>query len=276
MVLGAAFAGPLGFRKIRLTGGEPLLRGDIVGIVRGLRERARFRRIALTTNGRALAAAAADLRRAGLDQVNVSLDTLCSGSYREIRGADALGGVLEGIERSVEVGFRKVKVNVVLLRSFSLAEFDSFLVWGRGRRIEIRFIELMPTPGNAEYHRLEHVGAAPLLERIMSDGFAPVPIEGDAGPATVYQKPGDPLRVGFVSAVSRPFCSTCNRLRVTADGRLKLCLFGEESFDLRPLLERGPHAVADAVRNAVAMRQPGDRPTDGVVACERDMSTIGG
>ena len=276
VTLGTAFADRLGFRKVRLTGGEPLMRRDLEEIIRGLRDRAGFERVALTTNGRTLRERVRALRAAGLDQVNVSLDTLCAGSYRQIRGADALDDVLAGIDEALAAGFRRVKVNVVLLRSFGLAEFDSFVEWGRGRPLEVRFIELMPTPGNLEFHRREHVSGAPLVERLVSSGFERVPPGSDDGPASVYRRPGESLRVGFLTPVSKPFCSTCNRLRVTATGTLKLCLFGGDSVDLRPHVGAGPDAVADVVRKAAALRPAGDRSDAGTIACDHDLSTVGG
>ncbi|NMC72192.1 MAG: GTP 3',8-cyclase MoaA [Myxococcales bacterium] len=276
--LGVAFARHLGFHKLRLTGGEPLLRADLAGIVRAMRDEAGFARIALTTNGRLLAGHVRELAAAGVQQVNVSLDTLCAGAYREVRGADALDDVLRGIDAALAVGRLRVKVNVVLLRSVGFAEFDSFLAWGAGRPIDLRFIELMPIEGLDEFHRREHVSGEPLIARIVDRGFEPQESEPDAGPAAVYARPGDPLRVGFVSAITRPFCERCNRLRVAPRGALKLCLFGRGFVDLRPFLARGPAAVAEVVRRAIALREDGFRSVGRPVGCEaeRGMRGIGG
>jgi len=276
--IGVAFARHLGFHKLRLTGGEPLLRADLPQIVRAMRDEAGFPRIALTTNGRRLAPRVRELAAAGVQQVNVSLDTLCAGAYRKVRGADALDDVLRGIEAALAAGLARVKVNVVLLRSVGFAEFDSFLAWGTGRPIELRFIELMPIEGLDEFHRHEHVSSGPLIERIRDRGFEPQAGEPDAGPAVVFARAGDPLRVGFISAITRPFCERCNRLRIAPRGALKLCLFGRGFVDLRPFLARGPEAVADAVRRAIALREDGLRSVGRFVGCEADrgMRGIGG
>jgi len=276
--LGIAFARELGFHKLRLTGGEPLLRPDLPDIVRAMRDDAGFSYLALTTNGRLLERSVRALRAAGLQQVNVSLDTLCAGSYREVRGADALDDVLRGIDAALDAGLPQVKVNVVLLRSVGFAEFDRFLEWGSGRPFELRFIELMPIHGLDEFHRREHVGSEPLVARVVERGFVPQVREPDAGPAVVYARPGDPLRVGFVSAITSPFCDRCNRLRVTPRGALKLCLFGRGFVDLRPFVAQGPAAVADAVRRAIVLREDGIRSVGRTVGCEPDrgMRGIGG
>jgi GTP 3',8-cyclase len=274
--LGAAFARHLGFGKVRLTGGEPLLRADLPEIVRSMRHEAGFARVALTTNGRLLAGAIGRLVEAGLDQVNVSLDTLCAGSFREVRGADVFDQVMRGLEAALAAGLSRVKVNVVLLRSFGFAEFESFLAWGKGRPLEVRFIELMPIEGLDEFHRRESVSSEPLVARVRALGFSPVAREGDAGPAVVYARPGDPLRVGFVSPITGPFCERCNRLRVTSRGALKLCLFGRGFVDLVPYLARGPEEVARAVHRAVALREDGIRSTGRPIPCDAGMRGIGG
>ncbi|MBN1774602.1 MAG: radical SAM protein [Deltaproteobacteria bacterium] len=276
--LGVAFARRLGFHKLRLTGGEPLMRSDLPEIVRAMRDEAGFPRIALTTNGRLLARRVRALAAAGVQQVNISLDTLCAGAYREVRGADALDDVLRGIDAALAAGLARVKVNVVLLRSVGFSEFDSFLAWGAGRPIELRFIELMPIDGLDEFHRREHVSSEPLIDRILDGGFVPQESEPDAGPAVVYARSGDPLRVGFVSAITKPFCERCNRLRVTPRGALKLCLFGRGFVDLRPFLAQGPEAVADVVRRAIVDREDGFRSIGRPVGCEADrgMRGIGG
>jgi cyclic pyranopterin phosphate synthase len=274
--IGVAFGRRLGFRKVRLTGGEPLLRADLPRIVRAMREEAGFERVALTTNGRLLEGAVRELAAAGLQQVNVSLDTLCEGSYREIRGVDAFDQVMRGLEAALAAGLSRVKVNVVLLKSFGFAEFDSFLRWGVGRALEVRFIELMPIHGLDELHRREGVSSEPLVARVLADGFQPVARAGDDGPANVYQRPGDPLRVGFVSAITRPFCAECNRLRVTSRGALKLCLFGRGWIDLLPLARQGADAVADGVHRAVALREEGIRSQGRAIVCDHGMRGIGG
>ena len=232
--------------------------------------------MALTTNGRLLAGAVRPLAAAGVDQVNVSLDTLCEGAYREIRGVDAFGEVSRGIDAALDAGLRGVKVNVVLLRSFGFKEFESFLAWGRGRPLELRFIELMPIEGRTEFHRREHMSSEPLIERIRAEGFEPVPREGVGGPAVVFRRPGDGLRVGFISAITRPFCAECNRLRVTSRGALKLCLFGAGFVDLLPGARRGPESVAEVVHRSVVLREDGIRSQGRPIPCQAGMRGIGG
>lgn len=232
--------------------------------------------MALTTNGRLLAERVGELAAAGLDQVNVSLDTLCEGAFREIRGVDAFGAVTRGIDAALDAGLRRVKVNVVLLRSFGFAEFDSFLAWGRGRSLEVRFLELMPIEGREEFHQREHMSSEPLIARVLADGFERAERDGPGGPAVVYQRPGDPLRVGFVSPITRPFCAECNRLRVTSRGALKLCLFGSGFADLLPAARSGPEAVAEVVHRAVVLREDGIRSQGRPIPCQAGLRGIGG
>jgi len=274
--IGVAFGRRLGFRKVRLTGGEPLLRADLPEVVRRMCGEAGFARVALTTNGRLLARCVRDLVAAGVDRINVSLDTLCAGSFQEIRGADAFADVTAGIDAALDAGLPRVKVNVVLLRSHGFREFESFLSWGAGRPLDVRFIELMPIDGLADFHRREAVSSAPLVERVRELGFVPAAGAGDGGPAAIWERPGDPMRVGFVAPITRPFCDRCNRLRVTPRGALKLCLFGRGHVDLRPLLPAGPGAVAEAVHRAVALREEGLRPVGGSIEGATGMRGIGG
>lgn len=270
-------AAALGIRKVRITGGEPLVRRDIVpfvGRVAGVRG---VLDLAMTTNGTALPEMAVPLRKAGLCRVNVSLDTIRRDRYAEITRRDALPRVLSGIEAAVRAGLSPVKINVVLLHGLLPAEVDDFLALSREMPVEVRFIERMPIgclPSGA------FVSAEGVRERILSLPGAREAGNGGPSAAVTYDVPGFAGKAGIISPVSRKFCERCNRLRVTADGRLRGCLFARETLDLRAVLRsgRGDEAVADLLRAAVRAKpeghdlcDPGDAPSGA-----EPMSRVGG
>ncbi len=260
-------------RKIRLTGGEPLLRRGIVDLVRELRRLAPRATIGMTTNGQRLAPLAAALRAAGLDALNVSLDTLDERRFGRLSPAGALDATLAGIDAAVAAGFEPLKINTVLLRSINGDRLESLVEYAAARDAEIRFIELMPIGAGAPLYPREFLSAADALarlrERLPYDG----PL-GARGTAVRHAMRADGRRVvvGFISPVSHPFCDGCDRLRIDARGRLVACLRGEEGVDLLAPLRRGDRAaIAGALAAACAGkgRAATDWPT-------RTMYGIGG
>lgn len=246
----------LGLEKVRFTGGEPLLREDVLEIVRasslglGLST-------TMTTNGQLLAPMARALREAGLRRVNVSLDTLSEARYRAITGG-SLGPVLEGIREAISFGLNPLKINVVLLRRMNLDELEEILRFAAEVGAIARFIEFMPV--GPSWSEEDFVPASEVLRRV--DSFAgPIEeavAEGD-GPARYYWARGGPFKFGVISAVSSHFCGSCNRIRITSSGTMINCLFAEEGLDLRAMLRGGASdgEIAAAVADLVSRKGEG-------------------
>jgi GTP 3',8-cyclase len=250
------FAG-LGFWKVRLTGGEPTLRPDIVEIVRRVARTPGIRRVGLTTNGYRLAAIARDLREAGLTSLNVSVDSLDAGRFREITGADRLDRVVAGVEAALAAGIPSVKVNAVLLRGMDDGELARFLSWTEKTPLTVRFIELMQTGDNVVLFRRARLPASEVREKLERLGWRRLPRDDGDGPATNYGHPGHAGRTGLISAYADGFCDSCNRLRVSSVGDLKLCLFGDGTVSLRPLLREGRREdLMDRIERAVTVKPP--------------------
>src|SRR5512139_4095945 len=246
----------LGVRKVRITGGEPLVRRDILSLVGQVAAVPGVRDLAMTTNGTALPEMAVPLRKAGLSRVNVSLDTIRRDRFAEITRRDALPRVLSGIEEAVRAGLAPVKINVVLLHGLLPAEVDDFLALAREMPVEVRFIERMPIgcfPSEA------FVSAEGVRERILSLHGVREGRNGEPSSAVTYEVSGFAGKLGIISPVSRRFCERCNRLRVTADGRLRGCLFARGTLDLRAVLRSGlgDDAVAQLLRAAVRAKPEG-------------------
>lgn len=232
----AGFA-ELGIRKLRITGGEPLVRRDVLEICRAAAATPGIEKLALTTNGYRLASLAAPLRDAGLDAVNVSLDSLDPAGFERITGDRRHAKVLAGIDAALDAGIPSVKLNTVLLAGLNDHEVPDFIEYVRERPVAVRFIELMQTADNQEYFRRRHVRGADIARRLTGAGWAPVARDTVAGPAVEYAHPGYRGRIGLITPYAAGFCDGCNRLRVTARGGLRLCLFGRGTYDLRPYLQ---------------------------------------
>jgi GTP 3',8-cyclase len=239
----------LGVRKIRLTGGEPLLRRELPKLVQRLQ--ALGVELALTTNGVLLSEYAAGLRDAGLNRVTVSLDALDPAVFAAMCDAPSFGpaDVLRGIDSAVEAGFRGVKINCVVKRSTNLSEVLPLVRHFQGSGHELRFIEYMDVGTLNAWEKAQVVPSAELRALLQAAGeVRALPRGAKNDVAEVYELPG--LRVGFISSVSAPFCGNCTRARVTADGRFYTCLFGSEGLNLRQILREDP-APAEAVRRAL-------------------------
>ena len=269
----------LGVNKIRFTGGEPLLKKGIVDLVAETSSVEPIEIIGLTTNGVELNSKLGKLIDAGLNRLNVSLDSLNPDIYKQITGSAGLNRVLDAIKNAESSGrFDYVKVNVVVMKGVNDSEVPEFVQWALPRRIDIRFIEFMPVSKSGWRDRL-FMAEDEIMARVGID-LEPIPInETSAGPAKTYRCSGYPGRISFISAVSRGFCDGCNRLRLTSDGRLLGCLFGAGEVDLKPLLG-GPGSsasLATAIKEAViktGFRKPPDKS---IFNClEPSMRGIGG
>jgi len=263
----------LGVRKVRLTGGEPLLHHGLVALVQDIARIPGISDLALTTNGLHLAEMAQALAAAGLRRVNVSLDTLRPERFVQITGAPGLERVLRGIEAARRTDLVPVKVNTVVMRGINddeLETFASLTVW---EDWHVRFIELMPFGGLGPDLL---VRTSEMQARL--PGLVPVPEMAGRGPGRVFRLPGAQGTVGFISPVSDCFCYSCNRLRLTADGKLRPCLLSEGEVDLRPALRNGapPEELTRLILQAVASKPQQHRLADGVTPTGRCMSQIGG
>ncbi len=225
----------LGFWKVRLTGGEPTIRPDICDVVREVAATPGIRKVGLTTNGYRLDAIASELRAAGLTSINVSVDSLDPERFERITGSRHLDRVVAGIEASLSAGLA-VKVNAVLLQGMDGVELGRFLAWTRTAPLTVRFIELMETGDNGTLFREARLPASQVREHLERLGWTRLTRDAGDGPAVNYGHPLHVGRAGLISAYSTGFCDSCNRLRVSSVGDLKLCLFGAQTVNLRPLL----------------------------------------
>jgi cyclic pyranopterin phosphate synthase len=270
-----------GVRDVRFTGGEPLLRRGLVGIVQEVAALRPRPRISLTTNGLGLTRLAASLCEAGLDRVNVSLDTLRPDRYAAITRRDRFEDVIAGLDAADRAGLRPVKVNAVPLRGVNDDEFVSLLRWCIERGYELRFIEQMPLDAQHGWDRKQVITAREILDRL-EEQFVLTP-EGEqsrgSDPAESYLVDGGPARLGVIGSVTRPFCAACDRLRITADGQVRNCLFASDESDLLGPLRRG---VSDAklvfiLRDSTWRKRAGHGIDDpSFIQPARPMSAIGG
>lgn len=227
----------LGLTKVRLTGGEPTVRKDFNDIITAAAASPGVAKVAVTTNGWNLARHAAAWRASGLSHINVSIDSLDPVTFHQITGHDRLSQVLTGLDLALEAGFPALKVNAVLLRQTAEAGFDDWARFVRDRPVAVRFIELMKTADNDDYFARHHVKAQGLRDWLDRNGWTPTPRTFDAGPALEYRHPDHAGAIGLIAPYAPGFCDSCNRLRITARGKLRLCLFGDGGVDLRDLLQ---------------------------------------
>ena len=272
-------AAAAGFRKLRLTGGEPTLRHDLVELIRAMKAVPGIEQIAMTTNALRLRKLAAPLKEAGLDRVNISIDSLDPVKFRQLTRGGNLDEVWSGVHAADDVGLRPLKLNAVIVRGMNDDEIVPLAALTTQHPWEFRFIEVMPLTGVAGLADEGVVSTAELIGRIEAH-FGPLQPYGQdpADPARRFRIPGAPGKLGFISAVTDPFCSTCNRMRLTADGRLHLCLLRDDEVDLRAAIRSGATQaeVEQIIRHAVELKPWGHGLPDGVRPTLRGMSQLGG
>lgn len=262
----------VGIRKVRLTGGEPMLRRDLMEIISGIRSIGGIEEITMTTNAQHLPGQSAALKRAGLDRLNISLDSLKPERYQSITGGGSLERVLTGIDEAISAGFVPMKLNAVLLRGVNDDETDDFIALTKDRPIHVRFIEWMPLGANDQAD-LRVTGDELLATRPY---LVPVPPLYKSQPSRDYQVPGYAGRVGFINPVSHRFCADCNRVRITSDGALLPCLGDNLEYPLREALDSGDdRRLEDAIRDAI-WNKPENHNFCRPFHTERTMSHIGG
>jgi cyclic pyranopterin phosphate synthase len=271
---------PLGVDKIRLTGGEPLMRRDLPELVRMICAIPGIRDVGLTTNGILLADQARDLYEAGLRRINISLDTLDPERFRQISRRDGLEKVIAGILAAKEAGFRPVKVNAVSIRGITEHEVVPLANFARQHGLEMRFIEYMPI-GADHWERSKVYFAHEILEQLESSVAPLVPADDydPRAPAMDFVYTDGVGRVGIIASISRPFCLSCNRIRLTSDGKLRNCLFALDEVDVKSLLRGGAtnEALQDAIRGNVAAKWEGHEiNTSRFIKPLRTMHAIGG
>ena len=273
-----------GIDEVRLTGGEPLLRPDVVDVVRRINDLPRPPRVSITTNALRLGGLAGPLRDAGLERVNVSLDTLDRERFKQLTHRDRLDDVLAGLAAARAAGLAPVKVNAVLMRGVNEDEAVPMLRRALEEGWQLRFIEQMPLDAGGLWNRAKMVTAEDILESLSAEfDITPLPQRGTA-PAEEFYVDGGPATVGIIASVTRPFCGTCDRLRLTADGQLRNCLFARDETDLRSVLR--DEALSESNREteirrrlhaSVQAKLPGHGINDpSFIQPPRPMSAIGG
>jgi cyclic pyranopterin phosphate synthase len=273
------FVDRLGIRSVKVTGGEPTVRADLPALIRMFRGVAPGIDLSMTTNGVLLDRLAVSLAEAGLDRVTVSLDSLLRHRFEQMTRRDALDRVLAGIAAAEEAGLVPIKINCVVIGGTNDDEVVDLARWSRERGHAVRFIEYMPLDAQHAWERAKVFSSARILEAI--DAVYPlVPEEPDAEPATGYRfADGAPGGVGMIASVSEPFCDTCNRLRITAEGQVRACLFALEETDLRGPLRDGAtdDELVGLIRRNVWRKWSGHRINHpDFLQPERSMSSIGG
>ncbi|WP_456387393.1 GTP 3',8-cyclase MoaA [Desulfolithobacter sp.] len=274
----------MGISKLRLTGGEPLVRRGVMHFIDQLGNIEHLNDIRITTNGVLLARYAGQLKKAGVTKVNISLDTLKPERFARITGMDYFHQVWEGIETVQKLRFKPVKVNMVVMRGINDDELVDFARLSRETGLQVRFIEFMPIGASSRWNKDTYMSSDEIMERIAAMGDL-IPLQSGRadGPARVYRLGKDARgSIGFISPISHHFCDRCNRLRLTSEGRLRSCLLHDEEVDLRAVLRRGcsdgeiAETLLAAIRNKPKGHQMAERLREHGGDCHGRMSRIGG
>ncbi|MES0360611.1 MAG: GTP 3',8-cyclase MoaA [Anaerolineales bacterium] len=270
----------LGFHKMRLTGGEPTVRADVVDLVREITHTPGVRSLSITTNGILLANLAGPLAEAGLDRVNISLDTLDPEKFRRLTRWGKLEDVWTGLEAAEEAGLTPIKINAVVVRGYNESDVLDVARLTLEHPWQVRFIEMMPFAGATDLQVNQVVNWEEMHQRI-ENAFGSLEIVGNGkldGEARLYHLPGARGDIGFISSVTKPFCAECNRARLTADGRLRLCLLREKEVDLLTPLRNGAtlEELRQLILTGIWHKPWGHGLAQGVIPLNRVMSEIGG
>jgi cyclic pyranopterin phosphate synthase len=264
-------AAELGINKIRITGGEPLVKRGIVNLCKAVADIPGIEEVCITTNGILLTKYAGELKDAGVDRLNISLDTLNPEKFNYITRIGNLQDVLDGLQAAEDVGFENIKINCVLMGGFNDDEIEAFVDLTKHKPIEVRFIELMPIGGGIGFDKNQFVSCDEVLKRVPELES----LNKDDGVARLYQIPGTPGRVGLIRPISCEFCEGCNKIRLTADGKIKPCLHSNQEISIKGLMQE---EMTEMMRTAI-LEKPERRETldaDNPSLAGRDMNQIGG
>lgn len=268
----------LGTTKIRLTGGEPSLRKELPQIIANTKQTSGIEQVAITTNGYRLTRQIESWVDAGLDSLNVSIDSLDPRMFHTITGHDKFDEVMKGIEMALALGVKTVKVNAVLMRQFNHHEFQSYLDWVKDKPITLRFIELMKTGDNTQFFNDNHVKGEHLKQQILEQGWQRIIREKDAGPAQEFSHPDHLGKIGLIMPYSKDFCASCNRLRISAIGKLHLCLFSDYGIDLRQYLQSDDdiEALINQIQSLLGDKKATHFLHDGLTGGTKHLAMLGG
>ncbi|MGB2501711.1 MAG: GTP 3',8-cyclase MoaA [Mariniblastus sp.] len=270
-----------GVSRVRLTGGEPLVRSEIWNLVGLLKSIPGIDEVALTTNGILLVDQAAKLKGSGLDRINVSLDSIDPEKFKEITRRDALDKVLAGIDAAINAGFENLRINAVAVKGISETEVVPLVSWAQRQNLHLRFIEFMPLDGDQAWEN-QQVFTGAMLREIIEENFGsltPVARDRSSQPATDFQVSNQGPPIGFIDSVTEPFCQSCDRMRITSEGKLRNCLFSTEEWDLKELIrsDASDEDIEKRIRLGIHHKKLGHGSNSGrFVRPERAMYQIGG
>lgn len=267
----------LGTKKVRITGGEPSLRKDLINVIEIVKAQSQIEKIALTTNGYRLEKMAKQWQNAGLQSVNVSIDSFDPKQFQLITGYSDLAGILRGIELAADIGL-EVKLNLVLMKQFNAEMLNTVLAFVKDKPITFRFIELMETGDNATFFGEQHCHTLRYKQALEEKGFTLLPAHKLAGPANTYTHPDYVGKIGMISPYEKGFCDTCNRLRVSAIGKLHLCLFGEQGYDLRWGLSQtqSKESLEAYIKSQMVHKKAGHFLDEGKTGATTHLAMLGG
>jgi len=271
-----AFA-QLGTTKIRITGGEPALRKDLCDIIALCKQTQGIEKVALTTNAFRLQKDAQRYKDAGLDALNVSADSLDPRMFAAITGKNKLDDILAGVDSAIQSGIKNVKFNTVMLKQFNYKELGSFFEYLKQHPVTWRFIELMQTGDNQNFFSSNHVAGETIKNLILQQGWERIIRGKDAGPAQEFSHPDYKGNIGLIMPYSKDFCDTCNRLRVSSQGKLHLCLFAEEGQSILPYLQSGDvDATINAISEHVKVKKASHFLQEGFTGATKQLAMLGG
>ena len=267
----------LGTQKIRITGGEPAIRKDLPEVIKICKQTPGIQTVSITTNGYKLPQYIDDWVDAGLDRINVSIDSLDPRMFKSITGHNRLDEVLSGIHRADQLGIEKIKINAVLMRQFNLKEFDTYIDWIKDKPFTLRFIELMRTGDNQAFFEQNHISGQDIKTKLLNQGWSRILRSKSAGPAQEFQHSDSKGKIGLIMPYSKDFCNSCNRLRVSSQGKLHLCLFGEQGFNLRQAINhQSIEELMNTIRSVVTQKGKSHYLQEGITGSTRHLSMLGG
>ncbi|PKG55146.1 GTP 3',8-cyclase MoaA [Shewanella sp. Choline-02u-19] len=268
----------VGTQKVRITGGEPSLRKDFTDIIRIVKDNEKIKTIATTTNGYRLAKHAQEWYDAGLRRINISVDSLDPKMFYQITGENKFDEVMRGVDAALEAGFERVKINAVLLKGLNDKDLPRFLHWIKSTPIDLRFIELMETGLGHDYFKAHHLAGADIKTQLQQEGWQFDTPSADDGPAQNFSHQDYQGRIGLIMPYAKNFCASCNRLRVSAKGKLHLCLFTENGVDLRDLLQTQDQQaeLIERLHGQLAQKKETHFLHDGITGVTQHLASIGG